>query len=385
MKRSWPVVFGLAFLVLASAVPSAQATIDMTGRWVLLFKYFIPGPQPVTFVQTGTTLILTIPGDTLTGTIDPATGALTLSDNVPCNPPFGSGPTTLAGTVAADGLTFSGTYAKGVGPMCHPASTPVNGWRSPATCGNGVVDPGEQCDNGSNLPGGCCDPGCRFFASGTPCSTANVCVNNNTCDGAGTCVTGPPLACDACSSCDATAAACVASPAVSCRAPTVSGAAQLTLKSTGPRLGWKWTKGQATTLADFGDPLHTDTYALCVYDESHAMPSTLIRATVPSGTNWRAAGTSGFTYKDKLGVADGVTGISLRAGAAGQAKIKVAAKGSHLTLPPLPLALPVAVQLRGHGECWGADYLAAGIKKNTATEFSGKSSPSGAFVDDPTE
>jgi hypothetical protein len=40
------------------------------------------------------------------------------------------------------------------------------------------------------------------------------------------------------------------------------------------------------------------------------------------------------------------------------------------------------VQLHGHGECWGASYLQAGVKKNTASEFVAKSSPSGAFLDD---
>jgi hypothetical protein len=49
--------------------------------------------------------------------------------------------------------------------------------------------------------------------------------------------------------------------------------------------------------------------------------------------------------------------------------------------PALPLALPFAVQLHGHGECWPATYRPAGVSKNTATAFNGRSSPSGAFVD----
>jgi hypothetical protein len=50
-------------------------------------------------------------------------------------------------------------------------------------------------------------------------------------------------------------------------------------------------------------------------------------------------------------------------------------------LPAIPLPLPLTVQLRGHGECWGASYLLGGVKKNTASEFVAKSSPSGAFLD----
>jgi len=202
MNRSrcpgWP----LSLFVLLAVAGSAHASIDMTGPWVLILTDISPPtPLPASFQQIGTSLT----GLSLTGTIDPTTGAFTLADNAPCNPPSSTGPTTLTGTVAPDGLTFSGTYEKGVGVMCHPFSSPVNGWRPPITCGNGVVDPGEQCDNGTNLPGGCCDPGCRFFASGTPCGSSNVCIETDACDGAGTCATGPPLACDQCSRCGPTA------------------------------------------------------------------------------------------------------------------------------------------------------------------------------------
>ena len=147
-----------------------------------------------------------------------------------------------------------------------PPPEPVMGFRVPPTCGNGVVDPGEQCDNGSNLPESCCDPLCRLVASGTSCGPAN-CIATHACDGAGTCVTGPPVPCDQCSRCafgGGLPIECVADPATSCRAPTAVGAAQLILKTTQPgqfkvtksSLKWKWAKGQATALADFGDPVH---------------------------------------------------------------------------------------------------------------------------------
>ena len=84
-------------------------------------------------------------------------------------------------------------------------------------------------------------------------------------------------------------------------------------------------------------------------------------------------------------MADGVATVDLKAGGAGKAKIVMSAKGSHLTLPALPLPplpAPLTVQLRGHGECWGAGYVQAGVKKSTASEFVAKSSASGAFIDD---
>src|SRR5438552_7539323 len=117
----------------------------------------------------------------------------------------------------------------------------------------------------TNLPGGCCDPGCRFVASGTPCGPSNS-ISTLACDGAGTCATGPPVPCDQCSRCDSNSANCVPDPAPSCRAPTVAGASRLILRTNQPSqfqvrrssLNWKWAKGQATTLADFGDPVHAD-------------------------------------------------------------------------------------------------------------------------------
>ena len=370
----------LVFVLLAVA-GSAHATINMTGRWVLILMDISATAQPVNFQQIGSTLTW-FP---LTGTIDSTTGAFTLSDNAPCEPPTSTGPTTLRGTVAPDGLTFTGAYSTGVGPLCNPFTSPVNGWRSPATCGNGVVDPGEQCDDGTNLPGGCCDPGCRFFVKGTPCGSPNICINTEACDGAGTCVPGPPIVCDQCSRCDTTAATCVPAPATTCRPPAVAGAAQLKLESgcgavfcnaKHRSMSWKWQKGQATTLADFGDPVHTDAYTLCMYEGPEGTPGTFFQATVPPGTGWQLTGTNGFKYTDKLGTAAGVTGISLKAGTAGKASIKVMGKGSQLQLlPSVKLTLPVTVQLRGHGECWGAEYAPAGVNKNTMTTFRGESAP----------
>jgi len=323
-KRRWPVVAGLV-LILGGAVPAAHAAIDMSGPWTLFFEVG-PVAQAATFVQTGGTLTVTLLGDTFTGFID-ASGAFNLSDNLGCDPRLASGPTSFVGTASADGLTFSGYFVLFRGLACDVAE-PI-----------GVT-------------------GTRACTDDSPC--------------------------DACSACDHVLGACVPSPATSCRLPA-PGSGQLTVEMAGLRLGWRWRKGPATPLADFGDPVHTDTYALCVYDESQATPRTLLRATVPPGPSWQAMGATGFTYRDNLGSAGGVTRIGLRTGVAGRAKIRVAMTGSHPTLPfpTLPLALPVAVQLRGHGECWGAAYVTAGIKRNTARKFRANSSPSGAFLDTP--
>ena len=383
-----PRIIGSVLTVLALVTPRTPvwATINITGRWAVTIDFFGTPVQDVwNIVQVGTSLTKTPPSagqpGPATGTIDPTSGAFTLSDPAFCHPTIGPESCTFSGTAASNGLAFAGeldclaptpTHCGGFGAVSVTAAL-----SGPLTCGNGVVESGEQCDDGTDngTPGSCCSLACVFVPADTSCGPpTDVCVETDICDGAGHCVGGPPLACDLCSRCDSGSAVCVPNPATSCRAPTVSTAAQLTLRSKTPRLGWKWTKGSATTLADFGDPVHADTYALCIYDESGATPRTLLDATVPSGTSWRA-GKSGFTYKDKVGTAHGVMGLSLRAGASGKSRITVSAKGSHLTLPTVPLVLPVAVQLRGHGECWGADFLPGGVKKNTATEFNGKSAP----------
>ncbi len=55
-----------------------------------------------------------------------------------------------------------------------------------STCGNGVVEGLEECDDGNAVDGDCCSATCQFEAADTSCE-ANVCVLDGTCDGAGLC------------------------------------------------------------------------------------------------------------------------------------------------------------------------------------------------------
>jgi cysteine-rich repeat protein len=55
---------------------------------------------------------------------------------------------------------------------------------APAICGDGLPDPGEQCDDGNNLDGDCCSATCEIETIGTVCrASAGDCDVEETCDG----------------------------------------------------------------------------------------------------------------------------------------------------------------------------------------------------------
>jgi cysteine-rich repeat protein len=57
-------------------------------------------------------------------------------------------------------------------------------------CGDGNVDPGEQCDPGADVPNDCCTSDCQFETNGSVCGPAPVCGGPNTCQN-GSCVPDP--------------------------------------------------------------------------------------------------------------------------------------------------------------------------------------------------
>jgi hypothetical protein len=56
------------------------------------------------------------------------------------------------------------------------------------SCGDGVVDQGEECDDGNNIDGDCCSATCLFEVQSSICgAAATECSAQDSCDGAGAC------------------------------------------------------------------------------------------------------------------------------------------------------------------------------------------------------
>jgi 6-phosphogluconolactonase (cycloisomerase 2 family) len=178
---------------------------------------------------------------------------------------------------------------------------------------------------------------------------------------------------------------CPATPVSSgCKLPTASKASTLTLKNdvidTKDTAVWKWAKGAAATLGDFGDPINTfEDYTLCIYDGAGGDQPRL-RTDAPGDSTckkrpcWKSVtrGSGGFSYSSTARYPDGTGKLTLSAGAVGQAKATTMAKGVLLHLPTLPLMPPVRAQLLSAGGlCLEATYSTP--TQNDAGQFKAKS------------
>lgn len=187
-------------------------------------------------------------------------------------------------------------------------------------CGDGVRDALEQCDDGNLVDADGCSGACELE--------------------------------------------CPPAPVPGCRGPVAAGKSLLQLKQrtpdAGDSLSWKWAKGDATTLAELGDPGGSDAYRLCIYDATGIRTGTTVPAGGTCGSRpcW-TPNSNGFKYKDTVGTPDGIVQVQLKAGdTPGRASILVKGKGAALRLPlTQTIAAPVTVQLRRpDGPCWQAVY-----------------------------
>ena len=177
-----------------------------------------------------------------------------------------------------------------------------------------------------------------------------------------------------------TGVACGHCPLQNCRVPGVPGKGALIMKDkpglAGDRFTWRWANGAATTKADFGDPLTTTDYALCVYDGASTLV-TEAHANAAAHCNgnpcWKES-TTGFKFREAVGGASPHSlRLTLKEGAAGLAKITVSGKGGiNPAIPPLPVTQPVDVQLvNGAGTCWQSTYSAP-ASRDDSTQFHDK-------------
>jgi len=172
---------------------------------------------------------------------------------------------------------------------------------------------------------------------------------------------------------------CESAPRTECRSPVRPTQAALLLRDATPETGnqvvWKWRKGAATAVAEFGDPQKSVDYAFCVFDATGAR---ILRASVPAGglcgqtPCWRPTGLKGFIYRNSTAQPDGITDVALRAGDTGMARITLKGKGSSLSMPALlSLVLPLRVQLQTPTDsaCWEAAYTADGVLQHDSGKF----------------
>jgi cysteine-rich repeat protein len=174
-RTSGRFVFVTLLLVLGAAAPAAA--IDLSGDYV----GFALVPITVTEVQTGTALRMIghVVANSVTyplsasGTVDPATGAFSVSGEITglC-PDF-----AYSGT--GDGEELDGTFTSRTCP-----SGPV----FLTKCGNGVVDPLENCEDGNYLDGDCCSARCRLDAAGTACTSDRNECTDDVCNATGGCM-----------------------------------------------------------------------------------------------------------------------------------------------------------------------------------------------------
>ena len=189
-------------------------------------------------------------------------------------------------------------------------------------CGNGVVGTDEQCDDGNVLSSDGCSSTCRLELCG-------------------------PV------------------PTVGCRG-TQPGGSSLKIRSVVPssknQLQYKWKTGDATTIVEYGNPVTTASYVVCVYDSS-ANPQPLLADAAPAGGLCKkdnpcwSTGVTSDKYNDGLYTPDGLQSIQLKEGLVnGKAQISVKGRSINV-LPtglPLPFTLPVTVQIQNTqtGVCW---------------------------------
>jgi len=171
--------------------------------------------------------------------------------------------------------------------------------------------------------------------------------------------------------------ACPVQPQSTCETPgSVRLVVRNSLDSTKDSLVWKWRRGDAFEQADIGNPAGKAKYALCLYDSIESARVLSASLVVEPGRGWTRDEAKGWQYKDPRGKSSGVTGLLLKSGEMGKTRVRLAASGPELPLPPPASGSQffhkdgsVVVQLvtSTSGQCWTSTFMTA--KENNAASF----------------
>lgn len=225
-----------------------------------------------------------------------------------------------------------------------------------AICGDGDIGLGEACDDGNTAAGDGCDAACRV---------------------------------EPCHACSGEPSSCAAAVRLDC---VDAGAASVSLKDGAgtdrDQLKWKWLRGPAQDISEFGDPRADEDFFLCVFDRVGGVPQLALRAAIPAGGTcsgqacWRRIGREtqlrGFRYGDRSASADGVGRLLLRPGEEGRSQIVLQARGTALALPgPAEPGryfaqdgeVTLQLQRRAPGACWQTVVPPAATQANSPELF----------------
>jgi probable HAF family extracellular repeat protein/cysteine-rich repeat protein len=230
-------------------------------------------------------------------------------------------------------------------------------------CGNGTVDPGEECDDGNIWRDDCCSATCTADPAGSVCADDGVICNADLCDGLGMCVhTDEPRPADTCLPANR------ARFDVNTDAPGVSS----------DRVDWRWTTDGSLPYADLGDPSTATNYALCIWDFASGTPA-LATAIEPGKDDlWQSRAPKSWTYGRGETWPGGVKTLKISAGEDGSASAKLSARGLSVAMPTAVSATrffaedsKTVVQLMtSDGLCMTSEF--SGARRNDGTRYSAK-------------
>ncbi len=223
---------------------------------------------------------------------------------------------------------------------------------------------------------------------GSGCSDGDSCTVSDSCQ-SGICTPGAQMDCDDANpctvdTCDSQAGSCnsLEQPDPACKAAESSSLS--IVSGARHKLAWKWRQAKTAAPGDFGFPVMTTSYDVCLYDTANGSYSVATRLSLPSSLQWRLQKTGRWKYKDGLGLADGIRNVVLQTIANSKTKIMLKADGANLPAP-LPVIPPAAgekgllfnadpvvvLQLsNSEGVCWIAEFDAP--SRNTGTGFKAK-------------